>query len=466
MNYYELRKQISKIIPRRSTLHNDLFKTGAIKEKGRKSNYYQFDLTQGQWLKNERLLNTEEVRSFAEISLRAAACPMPFNLDVWDGLRCGFGCRYCYADNFRASLYTSFFDNSKSMGLRHCNSDYYKHELDKLLINWGKEPNGNDIQRAICMGIPIRFGIRFEDFLPIEGKKKVSLELLKHLASVNYPLMINTKSDLVGRDDYVKALTDNEGQTAVHITLISSNDTLLKKLEPGAPSYRKRLSAMEVLSSAGVRVVARIEPYMVFINDDSDFTNQYIDETWDAGVRHITFDTYSYSANNPGIRQSFYEQGYDFERMFLLTTDSQQIGSLLLSKFMDLFRAKGFSCSTFDLGNVPDNDDHICCEVGDHFQGHVGFNYGSSVEAIRFIQSQKGKSVTWNQYKSYVEDQGGFLSDELEKGIHQLWNLDGNTAFAINWAKGIEPVGRNEEGIIWKFDDNFDFREKFLEEIL
>ena len=162
MNYYELRKQISKIIPRRSTLHNDLFKTGAIKEKGRKSNYYQFDLTQGQWLKNERLLDTEEVRSFAEISLRAAACPMPFNLDVWDGLRCGFGCRYCYADNFRASLYTSFFDNSKSMGLRHCNSDYYKHELDKLLINWGKEPNGNDIQRAICMGIPIRFGIRFE----------------------------------------------------------------------------------------------------------------------------------------------------------------------------------------------------------------------------------------------------------------------------------------------------------------
>ncbi len=34
------------------------------------------------------MLDTEQINSFLEISLRAAACPMPFNADVWDGLNC------------------------------------------------------------------------------------------------------------------------------------------------------------------------------------------------------------------------------------------------------------------------------------------------------------------------------------------------------------------------------------------
>jgi DNA repair photolyase len=403
MNYWDLRKEVSKIIGRQHQLFPIVDKVNAIKEKGRKRNYQQYDLVQGQWNKIQRLLNTQEVRSFAEISLRAAACPMPLNLDVWDGLLCGFGCKYCYADAFRASLYTSFFDNSKSIGMRHCSPDYYKKELDQLLKYRGEKPAGSDLRRAVSVGIPMRFGIRFEDFLPIEGKKHISLQLMQYLAEANYPIMINTKSDLIAEDGYIKAMVENKGKAAVHITLISSDDLLLKKLEPGAPNYARRVKAMKKLCDAGIRVVARIEPYMVFLNDAPERVQQYLEEVWEAGVRHITFDTYSYSANNPGIRRNFQLSGYDYDRTFLLTTDSQPIGSILLSKFMDLFRDKGFKCSTFDLGNVPSNDDGVCCcEVGGWFEGVTGFNYGSAVSAIRFIQSKKGKSVGWKDYESWV----------------------------------------------------------------
>ena len=84
---------------------------------------------------------------------------------------------------------------------------------------------------AFAIGIPLRLGIRFEDLLPIEGKKKISLRLLEYLKEAHYPTMINTKSHLVGREDYVRALADNPARAAVHMTLITSDDVILKHLE-------------------------------------------------------------------------------------------------------------------------------------------------------------------------------------------------------------------------------------------
>lgn len=466
MNYWELRSLVSKVIPRRTQLLPIRDRVSAVKEKGRKSNYHQFSITKGEFVKHERLLNTEEVSSFLEISIRAAACPMPFNIDVWDGLLCPYACKYCFADAFRASLYTAFFDNSKTMGIRHCNPTFYKKELDSLMSLRGKDPHTitNDVKKAIALEIPMRMGIRFEDFSPSERKKGISLQMLQYLADVSYPIMINTKSDLIGTEPYVKALADNEAGSAVHITMISSSESILKRIEPGAPSFAKRIQGAKNLIDAGVRVVARIEPYLVFITDEKEQVEDYMDQCWNAGIRHITFDTYSYSANNPGIRASFIREGYDFERMFTLGCDSQALGSLLLDKFMDLFRDRGFSCSTFDVGCAPTNNQTVCCEVGDLFKG--GFNYGSIVVAARQIIERGMTPTRWSDFEEYVNKNGGFLSDRLRQDVHRLWNIQGNNAYAVNWAAGIEPHGRDEHGIIWVYDSGFDHREEILNGII
>jgi len=462
MNYWELRSIVKRLVPRQTRLLPTKRQRASIREKGRKSNYHQFNLFSGEFDKQERLLNTEEVSSFLEVSLRAQACPMPLNLDVWDGLRCGFGCRYCYADNFRASLYTSFFDNSKSMGLRHCNPEYYKAELDKLFKNRGKRLNGADEKaKAISLEIPMRFGIRFEDFLPAEGRKKISLSMLRYLADNEYPVMVNTKADLIGREDYVRALADNPAKAAVHITMITSDNEINRRLEPGAPPFLHRIGAAKQLTSAGVRVVARIEPFMVFINDHPDRTLEYMEALKDAGIRHITWDTYSYSAKNPTIRQAFYQEGFDFERMFTLMSDSQGIGSILLGKFMELFREAGFECSTFDLGNVPTNEDAICCSVGDWFRG--GWNHGCIVSMIQFIIRSYPLPVSWVDYQAWVETSGGFLSEALRREVQALWNLKGNTAYCPNWAPGVLPHGIDQHGRVWRYDPSHDFREDLIE---
>lgn len=466
MQYYELRELVSRIIPGTRPLLKAERKTSAVKEKGRKKNYSQFNLLTGEWVRQERLLKTEQIDSFLEISLRAQACPMPFNMDVWDGLRCPFGCIYCYADAFRASLYTAFFDNSKSLGLRHCNPDYYKKEMEKMLPLRGRDPHGfSDIKKAFAMEIPARLGIRFEDFTPAERRAGVSLEMLRYLKEIAYPVMINTKSDLVGEDEYVRALSENSARAAVHITMLTPNDFINKRLEPGAPIYSRRIQAAKNLTDAGVRVVARIEPYLFLINDNADEVEQYIQSIKEAGVKNITFDTYSYSALNPGIRQNFINKGIDFDRLFTAGCDSQKLGSALLQEYMNIFRKHGISCSTFDLGNAPTNDQAICCEVGDWFKG--GWNYGCTVMAVRFIVENAGRPVTWAQYKDWVMEHGGFLTPALEQEVHGLWNIEesSNVAYSPIWAGGVIPVGWNEDGLVWSYLPEADERKELIQSL-
>jgi len=467
MDYWQLRTAVSKIIPRMTQFVSSSRKAEIVREKGRKKNYSQFNLRHGEWRKQERLLNTEEINSFLEISVRAAACPMPFNMDIWDGLICPYNCIYCFANSFRASLYTAFFDNSKTMGLRHCNPDYYIREMAKMekyrIMSLDEKRNLSGINKAFGLEIPVRMGIRFEDFLRNEGRHGVSLRMLEYLREIEYPVMINTKSDLVAEDRYLKAMADNKAKAAVHITMISSNEEIAKKLEPGAPTYARRLEAIRKLSDAGIRAVPRIEPFLYLLTDEPDYVEQYMQDIWDAGARHITFDTYSYTANNSGLRQNFINEGYDYDRMFEAGCDSQPFGSLLLGKFMEIFRQKGFSCSTFDMGNVPSNDQSVCCEVTDWFAG--GWNYGSTVFAARYIANKKGKPVTWKMYENWVNTKGGFLTEELKREVKELWNLGGNMAYSHKWAAGMVPAGRDEDGIIWRLG-NMDDRETLINNTL
>ena len=96
MDYFELRKIVSKIVPRLSVfLRDENHRKSLVKEKGRKSNYHQFNLESGEMIKRERLLNLEEMQSFIEVSLRSQACPMSLNIDVYDSKKCSYACKYC-----------------------------------------------------------------------------------------------------------------------------------------------------------------------------------------------------------------------------------------------------------------------------------------------------------------------------------------------------------------------------------
>jgi DNA repair photolyase len=453
-----MRKLVSKAIPRKTVLLQvETAGKALVKEKGRKRNYSEFNLYEGRWEKNERLLDKENINSFVEISLRAPECPMCLNVDVWDGLACPYKCRYCFANYFRASLYTSFFDNAREIGLRHADPDTVWAQIEKSMSGKGDQA----LARAFALRMPVRFGIRFEDFLPIEAQKKISLNLLQRLQAAEYPVMINTKSDILARNEYIKALAENPAGSAVHITLLSSNPSISKFLDVNSPPSQARFDTAKRLTQAGIRVVLRIEPFGVFMNDNRGDTDRYIEMALDAGVSHMTFDTYSYSAGGTGTARAFESGGADFSRMFLSTSESQWLGSLMLNRFMDHFRAAGISCSTFDFGSIPDNDNWICCEVDDAFRD-AGFNWGNILSAARVIQGQN-EPVSWGDFEAVVKEWGGWLSDELHERVHRYWNMDEDSPYNLSWVRGIRECGTDAEGnLIWKYDESYDFREELF----
>jgi len=454
-NYWELRELIKNVVPRRvKLLGHDETQAALVKEKGRKRNYEQFNLLSQKRERKERLLDINEIKSFVEVSCRASQCPMPLNLDVWDGFKCPFKCIYCFANYWRASLYSSFFDNYKSMGLRSSDPTSVIRQIDEL-----REGQGGDeeVRKALRLRIPLRFGIRFEDFLPVEGHKKVSLGILQHLAKIGYPVMINTKSDLLARPDYVQALASNPAGAAVHITLLTADESLSKRLDAASPSVTKRFATAKALIDAGVRVVLRIEPFMVLINDEKARVDEYIEKALAAGVHHMTWDTYSYSAQSTGMRRSFEAAGIDFDRMFMLTSDSQWLGSLMLSTMMSYFNANGLSSSTFDFGSIPTNEQDICCSVQDHFKD-VGYNWGNILSATRLL-TQRGR-LSWKEFVAWVEDRGGFLSEKMKHDVKSSWNANSGQAYEPIWVPGVTAAGEDEDGIVWGYRKAEDYRLK------
>jgi hypothetical protein len=156
MNYWDYRKEAAKIIPRMSQLPGN--RDGHVnKEKGRKSNYQQYSITEKKMEPMERLLDKDSINSFVEVSLRAQSCPMPLNLDVWDGLRCPFKCRYC----FPAGTKILMADGTEKVIER-------VREGERIM---SYNENTGEIEPAVVEEAMSRFTQSDEDFIEIETEE-------------------------------------------------------------------------------------------------------------------------------------------------------------------------------------------------------------------------------------------------------------------------------------------------------
>lgn len=101
-------------------------------------------------------------------------------------------------------------------------------------------------------------------YQPIEKKYELTRKLLKLLLRRQFPVVIQTKSNLVLRDiDVIKQFDDAE----VGITITTLDDNFAKKLEPKASLPSARIKALEKLNKAGIKTYVFVGPIMPFITD-------------------------------------------------------------------------------------------------------------------------------------------------------------------------------------------------------
>jgi DNA repair photolyase len=144
------------------------------------------------------------------------------------------------------------------------------NEIRKAFYTTFETSKKNKWRSLLEKRIPIRIGSMSDSFMWSDVKYKVTQELLKILKFYNYPYIIFTRSDLVAHDDYMKLLDPD--LAAIQFSMSSTNDTLIKKIEPGAPSAKRRLAALQKLVEAGFWTTVRINPLFP-IYPDGYFTD-------------------------------------------------------------------------------------------------------------------------------------------------------------------------------------------------
>jgi DNA repair photolyase len=175
-------------------------------------------------------------------------CHYAFEIDAY-GRGCFHECVYCYAkDQLTAH---GFWNRPQPfpVDLAEVRSIFY------TVFETNKASKWRDIMEK---RIPLRIGSMSDSFMWMDTKYGVTKELLRILNFYRYPYIIFTRSDLVAHDDYMPLL--QKGLCSVQFSIAGNHKRLTRILEPGAPSYSRRLSALKKLAEAGIWTTVRINP--------------------------------------------------------------------------------------------------------------------------------------------------------------------------------------------------------------
>lgn len=204
-------------------------------------------------------------------------CLYAFEIDTY-GRGCIHDCVYCYA---KAELTVHGYWNNPIPVPVDIN------EIRKTFYNAFETDKKGKWKDLLEKKIPLRIGSMSDSFMWSDQKYKITQELLKILKYYEYPHIIFTRSDLVAHDEYMKLIDPK--LAAVQFSMSSTNDELIKKIEPGAPSAKRRLKALQALNENGVWTTVRINPLFP-IYPDGYFTNPNF--KWDGEVPKFDYSSF------------------------------------------------------------------------------------------------------------------------------------------------------------------------------
>jgi DNA repair photolyase len=98
-----------------------------------------------------------------------------------------------------------------------------------------------------------------DPYQPLEKAYELTRKCLEILVQYDWPITVQTKSPLVSRDADLLRRSD---KIEVGLSVTTADDEIGKVFEPGAPSVKERIAALEELHLAGIRTFAMIAPML------------------------------------------------------------------------------------------------------------------------------------------------------------------------------------------------------------
>ncbi|SDX51397.1 DNA repair photolyase [Marininema mesophilum] len=183
---------------------------------------------------------------------------MPFSWSINPYRGCGHGCHFCYARQTHTWLGFHTDDSFR-------NNIFVKRDAAEVLRG--------ELKRGRWKGGGIAIGTVTDPYQQLEGKLRITREILQVLRDYGVPVSITTRSPLILRD--VDLLKDMKIDS-INISISTLSEEVWKKTEPSSPHPRQRLRTVKKLSQAGVMAGIFLAPIMPFITDSDEQLEEVI----------------------------------------------------------------------------------------------------------------------------------------------------------------------------------------------
>lgn len=220
-------------------------------------------------------------------------------------LGCAHGCLYCYA---------RFMLKHLPPGLEWGEFVYVKINAPLVLTREARKAK---------KGLVLISSVT-DPYQPVERHYELTRKLLEILARKDFPLTILTKSDLVIRDlDILRRFSDVE----VGLTVVTSDESVRRVFEPGAPPIKKRLEALSEVKQAGLKTYAFLGPLLPFFSEK--ILEDLFEKFKEVKVDRVIVDKLNIKAgnwryikkglekNHPNLLKEFGERVFD-EKYYLM----------------------------------------------------------------------------------------------------------------------------------------------------
>ena len=221
---------------------------------------------------DDRLIRTETRLERPRSAITYNRSPdLPFDRSINPYRGCEHGCVYCYARPSHAFL-------NLSPGLDFETRLIARPGIAAILAQ--------ELARPSYKVAPIAIGTNTDPYQPIDAQHGLMRQILMVLADHNHPVWITTRGTLIERDiDLIAAMAANR-LASVSISLTTLDATLARKMEPRAPSPKRRLAVIRALSAAGIPVRVQVSPLIPALTDHE--LEVILEAAAGAGASHAT----------------------------------------------------------------------------------------------------------------------------------------------------------------------------------
>ncbi|HJR64644.1 MAG TPA: radical SAM protein [Gemmatimonadaceae bacterium] len=192
---------------------------------------------------------------------------------------CAFGCAYCYARYthryvMERAVTAETLDDATQRDVERIPPwlAFERHIVVKrnaATVLSRTLRHGSDKHRRLIEGETIVIGTATDPYQPAERRFRVTRGILEVLAEhPGLDVVVITKSPLITRDIDVLVRLMRHSTVSIHLSLITLDRQLARRIEPRAPTPDSRVRALERLHEAGIEVGINCMPVLPGITDN------------------------------------------------------------------------------------------------------------------------------------------------------------------------------------------------------